>query len=114
MFAHRVTMSLKTDSHKQLSRRIDQSIMLLLKQQKGFIDGTTLVSPERSIAIEDTYWKTKDDAEAYQRIGYLKVQKMLSEFVKTMPKDSIFEVPVSNIYQIGMDRPYLRASTMKQ
>ena len=114
MFTHHVTMSLKNGSHKELSSRIDQSIMPLLRQLKGFIDGITLVAPERSIAIEDTHWETKDDAENYQRTGYLKVIEMLSEFVKTTPKDSIFEVPVSSIYQIGMDKPYLVASRTKQ
>lgn len=107
MFTHHVTMSLKDNSHRQLSDKINKSIMPLLKQQKGFIDGVTLVAPERSVAIEDTHWETKEDAEAYQRTSYIKVADMLSEFVRGTPKDSIFEVPLSSIYQIGMDKPYL-------
>lgn len=114
MFTHHITMSLKDDSDRQLSDKINKSIMPLLKQQKGFINGVTLVSPERSIAIEDTHWETKEDVEAYQRTSYLEVFAMLSAFVRGTPKDSIFEVPVTSIYQIGMERPYLINSVSEQ
>jgi hypothetical protein len=107
MFTHHVTMNLKDDSHRQLSDKISKSIMPFLREQKGFIDGVTLLAPERSTAIEDTHWETREDAEAYQLTSYLKVAGMLSEFVRGTPKDSIFEVPVGSIYQIGMERPYL-------
>lgn len=107
MFTHHVTMNLQDDSHRQLSSKIDKSIMPLLRQQKGFINGVTLIAAEPSLAIEDTHWETKEDAVAYQQTGYLKVLDILSEFVRGTPKDSIFEVRASSIYQIGMERPYL-------
>lgn len=114
MFTHHVTMSLKDDSHRQLSNKINKTIMPFLREQKGFINGVTLLAPERSVAIEDTHWETREDAEAYQLTSYLKVAGMLSEFITGTPKDSIFEVPVTSIYQIGMDSPYLINSQLKQ
>jgi hypothetical protein len=100
-------MNLKADSSTQLSTELNKSVMPLLQLQNGFLNGVTLIDPNYSRAIGDTYWKTQADAEAYQQNGYLKVLKILSEFNSGMPKDSIFEVPVSSIYQVGMEKPYL-------
>src|SRR6476620_10278937 len=93
MFTHRVQMQLKADSFTLLSRKIENTIMPLLRLQKGFQDGVTSVAPERSTATEDTHWSTKEDADAYQLDGYLKVMKSLSEVVSAPPVISIFESP---------------------
>jgi hypothetical protein len=84
-------MQLKADSFILLSRKIETTIMPLLRLQKGFNAGLTTIAPERSTAVEDTYWNTKEDAESYQLKGYLEVMKTLSEVVVTAPVTSIFE-----------------------
>lgn len=84
-------MQLQADSFILLSHKIKDTIMPLLRLQKGFCDGVTTIVPERSIATEDTRWNTREDAEAYQRTGYLEVMKALSEVVITEPTTSIFE-----------------------
>ena len=80
--------------------------MPFLQTEKGFQNGTTLVNPDYLIAISDTHWETRKDAEVYQRTGYLKVLEMLSEFVTKTPKDSIFEVLNSSYLQT--DQPLNR------
>jgi hypothetical protein len=92
MFTHRVQIDLKPDSFTELSRKIQSEIMPALRLQQGFCDGVTVIAPERSTATEDTRWKTKADAEAYQQTGYLEVFKVLSSVAKTAPTTSIFEV----------------------
>jgi hypothetical protein len=84
-------MQLQADSFILLSRKIEDTVMPLLRAQKGFHDGVTTVAPERSTAIEETRWNTKEDAEAYQQTGYLKVMEILSGFVVSSPSTSIFE-----------------------
>jgi hypothetical protein len=84
-------MQLQDDSFILLSRKIKDTIMPLLRLQKGFRDGVTSIVPERSTATEDTRWNTREDAEAYQQKGYLEVSKALSEVVIAEPITSIFE-----------------------
>ena len=92
MFTHRVEIKLKPDSFTALSRKIQSEIMPALRLQQGFCDGVTVIAPERSTATEDTRWKTKTDAEAYQQTGYQDVFKVLSSVAIAAPTISIFEV----------------------
>ena len=92
MFTHRVQMQLKAESFILLSRKIENTIMPLLRLQTGFQDGVTSVAPERSTATEDTHWDTREAAEAYHSTGYLEVMKTLSEVIINAPVTSIFEV----------------------
>ena len=91
MFTHRVQMQLKDNTFILLSRKIEDTIMPFLRSQKGFRNGVTSVSPERSSATEDTHWNTKEDADAYDRTGYLEVMKSLLDVVSAPPVTSIFE-----------------------
>jgi len=84
-------MQLKNDSFILLSRKIEETIMPFLHNQKGFRSGVTSVAPERGTATEDTHWNTKEDADAYERTGYLEVMKSLLEVVIAPPVTSIFE-----------------------
>lgn len=86
-------MQLLADSFISLSREIENTVMPFLRLQKGFCDGVTTVAPERSTAIGETRWNTREDAEAYQRTGYLEVIKTLSGLVVENPVTSIFESP---------------------
>jgi hypothetical protein len=101
-------MPIKAGSSRGLSNKIDKSIMPFLQSEKGFQTGTTLVNPDRLIAISDTHWETKEDAESYQQTGYLKVLDMLSEFVIKAPKDSIFEVLNSSNFPTIIAQPLNR------
>lgn len=92
MFTHRVQIELNPDSFTELSRKIESEIMPTLRLQKGFCDGITIIAPERASATEDTRWETKEDAEEYQRTGYLKVLKTLSGVSKNPPTATIFEL----------------------
>ena len=65
MFTHRVQMSLRAHSYVPLSRRIESTIMPLLRLQKGFMRGVIIIVSERSTATEDTYWNTKEEAKTY-------------------------------------------------
>ena len=108
MFTHHVTIPLKAGACTALSSKIDKSIMPFLRSEKGFQNGTTLVNPDYLIAISDTHWETREDAEFYQQNGYLKVLEMLSDFVTKTPKDSIFEVLNSSNFPIVTEQPLNR------
>ena len=101
MFARHVTMKLKANSASEFTRAIENEILPLLSRQKGFRDEITFVAPERSEAIGNSLWDTKEDAEAYSRTGYPEVLKALSKVVEGTPKVETFEVANSTFHKIA-------------
>ena len=81
MFGRQVTLKLKTDSAAELTRINEAEILPILRKQKGFRDETTLIAPDRSEAIANSFWDTKADAEAYDHTAYADVLKTLSNVI---------------------------------
>jgi heme-degrading monooxygenase HmoA len=94
-------MQLKANSAVELTRIIEKEIIPLLRKQKGFRDEITLVAAERSQAIAQSFWDTKEDAEAYNRTGYPEVLKALSNVLDGSPKVQTFEVSNSTFHRIA-------------
>lgn len=65
MFAHRVTMNLKADAAPELTRVTETVIIPLLRHEKGFCGEVISITAELSCAARDSYWETKEDADAY-------------------------------------------------
>ena len=91
MFGRQVTIKLKADSAIELTRINENEIIPILRKQKGFLDETTLISPERLEAIGNSFWETKEDAEAYNRTGFPEVLKTLSNVIDGIPTVKTFE-----------------------
>jgi heme-degrading monooxygenase HmoA len=101
MFTRHVTMQLKANSAAEFTRIVEKEIVPLLRKQKGFRDEVTLVAPERSHAVGNSFWDTKEDAEAYSRTGYPEVLKALSKVVEGTPRVETFEVSNSTFHKIA-------------
>ena len=71
----------------------------MLRKQKGFRDETTFIAPERSEAIANSFWDTKEDAEAYNRSGYPEVLKTLSSVLDGTPTVKTFELANSTFHK---------------
>jgi hypothetical protein len=99
MFGRQVTLKLKADSAKELTRLIDNEIIPMLRKQKGFRDETIFIAPERSEAIANSFWDTKEDAEAYNRSGYPEVLKTLSSVLDGTPTVKTFEFANSTFHR---------------
>lgn len=59
MFGRQVTLRLKANSATELNRIAEAEILPILRRQRGFRDETTLIAPERSEAIVNSFWDTK-------------------------------------------------------
>jgi hypothetical protein len=94
-------MQLKPNSAPEFTRIIENEIIPLLRKQKGFRDEVTSVAPERSEAIGNSFWDTKENAEAYNRTGYPEVLKALSKVVDGTPGVETFEVSNSTFHKIA-------------
>jgi heme-degrading monooxygenase HmoA len=99
MFGRQVTMRLKANSAPELTRINDKEILPVLRKHKGFRDETIFISPERSEAIVNTFWDSKEDAEAYSRTGYAEVMKKISNLVEGTPTIKTFELASSTFHQ---------------
>ena len=91
MFGRQVTLKLKPNSATELTRISDNEIIPILRKQKGFRDETTFIAPERLEAIANSFWDTKEDAEAYNLSAYPEVLKTLSNVIDGMPLVKNFE-----------------------
>jgi hypothetical protein len=92
MFTHHITMNLKANAAPELSRVIENEIIPMLREQKGFCGEVTSITAERSSATSDSYWETMEDAEAYHRTGYQESLKSLANVIVGLPMVSTFEV----------------------
>lgn len=91
MYTHRARLQLRPNSFIELSQTIQNKIMPALRGQQGFRNGVTAIDTIWRTAVEDTFWETKENAEAYQRTGYLETLRYLSALLETEPLVSIFE-----------------------
>src|SRR6266496_4357250 len=99
MFGRQITMKLKANSAKELTRINENEIIPMLRKHKGFRDETTFIAPERSEAVANSFWDSKEDAEAYSRAGYSEVLKTLSNVLEGTPTIKTFEFANSTFHQ---------------
>ena len=104
MFGRQVTLKLKANSATELNRIAETEILPILRKQKGFRDETTLVSPERSEAIANSFWDTKADAEAYDHTVYAEVLKTLSNVIDGTPTVKNFEFATSTLQPLATSK----------
>ena len=101
MFGRQVTLKLKSNSATELNRIAEDEILPILRKQKGFLDETTLIAPERSEAIASSFWDTKADAEAYDHTAYAEVLKTLSNVIDGTPTVKTFEFANTTFRQVA-------------
>jgi heme-degrading monooxygenase HmoA len=101
MFTRHVTMKLKANSAAEFNRIIENEVLPLLRKQKGFRDEVTFIAPERLEAVGNSFWDTKEDAQAYNSTGYPELLKALSTVVEGTPKVETFEVANSTFHNIA-------------
>jgi heme-degrading monooxygenase HmoA len=94
-------MKLKANSASEFNRIIENEVLPLLRKQKGFRDEITFVAPERSEAVGNSFWDSKEDAQAYNRAAYPELLKALSKVVEGTPTVETFEVSNSTCHKIG-------------
>ena len=101
MFTRHVTLKLKANSAAEFNRIIENEVLPLLRKQKGFRDEITFIAHERSEAVGNSLWDTKEDAQAYNGTGYPEVLKALSKVVEGTPTVETFEVANSTLHKLA-------------
>jgi hypothetical protein len=101
MYTRNVSIKLKSNSAAEFTRALEEEIIPLLRQQRGFQDEISFVAPERNEAMAISFWDKKDNAEAYNREKYPDVLKALSKVVEGTPRVETFEVANSTSHKIA-------------
>ena len=91
MFGRLVTLKLKLNSDQELARINKNTIVPLLRQQKGLRDESLHIAPCGSEAIAKTSWDTKENVEAYDRLCYPEILIALANVIEGKPMVEGFE-----------------------
>jgi len=102
MFTRVVEITSKAGKARDVSRTVSDKVLSILKNQPGFMDEITLVSdedPNRVLAI--SFWKSKENAEKYQREQYNNVVETFRNLMEGTPQVRTYEVETSTFHKIA-------------
>jgi len=102
MFTRVVEITTKTGKSHELANAINEKILPLLRQQTGFLDETVLTSDmESNRVLALSFWRTKQDAEQYQKEHFPKINDMISHLLESTPLVRTFNVHTSTSHKIA-------------
>jgi heme-degrading monooxygenase HmoA len=102
MFARKVTMQLKAGSAAEFKKRIENEVIPLLRKQTGFLDEITFLYPSGKEVHAFSLWESAENAEAYNRLAYPEVSKLLAPIVEGTPRVQTYEVLNSTFHKIAV------------
>ncbi len=100
MFARRVYMRLKDNCVAELSQKLDEEVIPMLRKLKGFQDEITFVTQSGSEAFAISLWDRAESAEVYNRTIYPTVMKIVSNYIDGTPQVETFDVTNSTFHKI--------------
>jgi heme-degrading monooxygenase HmoA len=105
MFTRVVEIATKPGKSQDVANTITEKILPFLRQQPGFLDEVVLTSDmESNRVLAISFWKTKEDAERYDREQFPKVNEILSNLIETSPVIRTFHVHTSTPHKIAADK----------
>ena len=100
MFARNVTFHLKSNTHSDYARTLENDVLPLLRKQKGFKDEISLSNPGSTDAISISLWDSKTNADAYNTNHYPEVLRTLAKMIDGTPKVHTFETVTSTVHSL--------------
>jgi|SRR5215510_13681703 len=101
MFTRIVSMRLKPNAAAEFSQTIEKRILPILRKQKGFRDEITLVALNGMEAVGISVWDSREQAEAYNNVGYTEVLKELNTLLEGTPQVKTYDVANSTVHNIA-------------
>ena len=105
MFTRVVELTSKPGQARELSNTINEKGVPILKRQTGFVDEIVLNSnaePDKVLAL--SFWKTREDAERYQREQYKNIHDSVRHLLQAEPNVRTFDVHSSTGQKIASER----------
>jgi heme-degrading monooxygenase HmoA len=101
MFTRVVETTCKHGRARELCYTIDEKVLPILKKQNGFVDELVMISntdPNKVVAI--SFWKTKEDAQRYEREQFDNVKKTIQHMFETALLVRTFDVHSSIAHRL--------------
>lgn len=101
MFTRVVEITSKPGKAREVSRTLNDKVLAILRNQPGFEDEILLISaqnPDQLLAL--SFWKTKEDADRYNREQFSQVTSLIQNFIQGSPNVRPFNVDQSTIPKI--------------
>ena len=100
MFARNVSFRLKSNTHSDYTRTLENDVLPLLRKQKGFKDELALSNPSSQDVISISLWDSKANADAYNTNTYPEVLITLAKMIDGTPKVQTFEAVTSTFHPL--------------
>jgi len=101
VFARKVSMQLKPNRAAEFRKKIEDEVIPVLREQKGFLDEITLLYPNGKEVHAFSLWETAGDAEAYGRGAYSELAKSMAPLIEGALRVQTYEVLNSTIHKIA-------------
>ena len=102
MFARNVTFHLKSNTHSDYARTLENDVLPLLRKQKGFKEEITLCSPGTADAVSISLWENKNNADDYNTNTYPEVLKTLAKVIDGTPRVQTFDTVISTFHNVAV------------
>lgn len=103
MFARIVDLVSKPGKKRMLNETIESRLFPILRVQPGFVDEIVLesdIEPNRVVTL--SFWRTREQAERYNRETYPAVKEVLGASLEADPIVSTFHVTNSTTRDIAV------------
>jgi heme-degrading monooxygenase HmoA len=101
MFARNVSANLKPGTLAEFTKTMENEIVPWLRKQKGFLDAITLAVPGGREVVAISFWDQKENAQAYNSLGYPETLKMLGKLLEGTPHVRTFDVVSSTLQKVA-------------
>ncbi|MFB3814110.1 MAG: antibiotic biosynthesis monooxygenase [Terriglobales bacterium] len=102
MYTRVVEITAKPGKARELCSTINDKVLPMLRKHTGFVDETILISDQNpSMVLGISTWKTREDAERYNREDYPKVTDTIRNLCETTPTVRTFDVDTSTTHRVA-------------
>jgi hypothetical protein len=98
MFARNVTFRLKSNTHSDYTRTLENEILPLLRKQVGFKEEIALSNPSSNDVLAISLWDSKNHADTYNTTVYPEVLRTFAKMIDGTPKVQTFESVTSTFH----------------
>jgi hypothetical protein len=92
MFVRKVMTLLKPNSILEFSLLMEQEVIPVLREERGFRDGMSFFAPREDAVTTISLWDKASNADAYSRGTFAEEFRKLSRLIKGIPKVVTYEL----------------------
>lgn len=102
MITRVVDVKTKPGKAKELCRKLHEDVLHILKSHPGFVDEIVLIADhDKDDVLAMSFWKTKADAEDFQKKHFRHISEMIEHLTHTKPRVQIYDVETSTVHHLA-------------